>query len=142
VSNSFGFPPSPQNYIAPGKAPMSSMVPTMVLRDGKLYIVAGAAGGSRIITSTSQVILNVLYGMDAYQAVSAPRCHDQLIPNQLKVEHDYPQAFVDQFKSEQYEILLLPKSSHLAATTCIVVQEDNLLQAASDPRKYSLPAGY
>lgn len=84
-SNAFGYVPSPSNYIRPGKRPLSSISPTIVefLSNNTLYFVVGAAGGSRIITSTTQNLWNVLdRGLSAPAALAQPRLHDQLQPNQ------------------------------------------------------------
>ncbi|KAL8889721.1 MAG: hypothetical protein Q9192_005977, partial [Flavoplaca navasiana] len=84
-SNAFGYVPSPSNYIRPGKRPLSSISPTIVefLSNNTLYFVVGAAGGSRIITSTIQNLWNVLdRGLSAPAALAQPRLHDQLQPNQ------------------------------------------------------------
>ena len=75
------------NAIAPGKRPLSSMSPAVVLKDGRVEMVAGSPGGPRIITATAQAILNVLdYGMDAKAAVGAPRLHMQYLPDEVFVE--------------------------------------------------------
>jgi gamma-glutamyltranspeptidase/glutathione hydrolase len=85
-SNAFGYLPSPANFIAPGKKPLSSISPVIVefLANNTLYFVTGAAGGSKIITATIQSLWNVLdKNMTSAQAVKAPRFHDQLVPNQV-----------------------------------------------------------
>lgn len=75
------------NAIAPGKRPLSSMSPTIVLKDGRVEMVVGSPGGPRIITATTQAILNVLdYGMDARAAVGTPRLHMQYLPDEVFVE--------------------------------------------------------
>jgi gamma-glutamyltranspeptidase/glutathione hydrolase/leukotriene-C4 hydrolase len=80
VSNGYGLAPSEANYIAPRKRPLSSMSPTVVLdKNGRVFAVAGASGGPRIITSTAQVLLNVLArGADPLSAVNRPRLHHQV----------------------------------------------------------------
>ncbi|TVY81388.1 Glutathione hydrolase proenzyme [Lachnellula suecica] len=91
-SNAFGYLPSPSNFIAPGKRPLSSMVPTIVeyLNNGTLYFAVGAAGGSRIITAVIQALFNVLdRGMVLTEALNASRFHDQLSPNQMFFEYSY-----------------------------------------------------
>ena len=81
------------NDIAPGKRPLSSMAPTIVLRDGKLAMVTGSPGGSRIITIALETILNVFdFGMNAQAAVDAPRMHMQWLPDEIQYE---PAAFTD-----------------------------------------------
>lgn len=85
--NAFGLIGGEANAIAPGKRPLSSMTPTIVLRDGRVFMVAGAPGGSKIITTTLQNIVNVVdHGMDALQAVSAARVHHQWYPRKLYYE--------------------------------------------------------
>ncbi|PVH80120.1 gamma-glutamyltranspeptidase [Cadophora sp. DSE1049] len=91
-SNVYGFIPSPHNYIRPGERPQSSICPVIVqhLKTGGLYFVAGAAGGSRIITSVIQTLWHVLdQGMNGADAVAAPRLHDQLEPNVIQFELSY-----------------------------------------------------
>jgi gamma-glutamyltranspeptidase/glutathione hydrolase len=84
VPNMFGLVQGEANAIAPGKRPLSSMAPTIVLRDGKVLLVVGSPGGSRIITITLEAIMNVLdYGMDVQEAADAPRIHHQWLPDIL-----------------------------------------------------------
>ncbi len=91
VPNLYGLVQGVRNAIAPGKRPLSSMAPTIVTRDGKLCMVTGSPGGSRIITIVLATILNVLvYGMSAQAAVDAPRTHMQWLPDELQYE---PGAF-------------------------------------------------
>jgi gamma-glutamyltranspeptidase/glutathione hydrolase len=87
VPNLYGLVGDSANAVASGKRMLSSMSPTIVLRDGKAVLALGAAGGSRIITSVTQVILNVLvFGMPVSDAVAAPRFHHQWLPDELWVE--------------------------------------------------------
>jgi gamma-glutamyltranspeptidase/glutathione hydrolase len=87
VPNIYGLVGSDANSIAPGKRPLSSMSPSLVLKDGKLFMVVGSPGGSRIITTTLQVISNVIdHGMALGEAVEAPRVHMQWLPDELRVE--------------------------------------------------------
>lgn len=87
VANSFGLVQGEANAIAPGKRPLSSMSPTIVTRDGKVAMVIGSPGGSRIITSTLQVLLNLIdFGMQPQEAVDAPRIHEQWLPDELYAE--------------------------------------------------------
>ncbi|KAG8525933.1 uncharacterized protein KY384_000695 [Bacidia gigantensis] len=91
-SNSFGYTPSPANYIRPGKRPLSSISPTIVEHksNNSLYYVIGSAGGSRIITATIQNLWNVLdRGDNVKQSLARPRLHDQLAPNQVSFEYTY-----------------------------------------------------
>ena len=85
--NAFGLVQGAANKIAPGKRPLSSMSPTIVLRDGRVAMVLGSPGGSRIITIVAQVLLNMIdHGMMPREAVDAPRLHHQWLPDTLFVE--------------------------------------------------------
>ena len=85
--NQFGLVQGEQNAIQPGKTPLSSMTPTVVVKDGKPVMVVGTPGGSRIITVVMETILNVVdYGMSISQAVDAPRIHNQWLPDMTFVE--------------------------------------------------------
>ncbi len=91
VPNMFGLVQGVRNDIEPGKRPLSSMAPTIVLRNGKVVMVTGSPGGSRIITITLETILNALdFGMNVQQAVDAPRIHMQWLPDEVQYE---PNAF-------------------------------------------------
>ncbi|MDR3529362.1 MAG: gamma-glutamyltransferase [Rhodopila sp.] len=85
--NQFGLVQGEANAIAPGKRPLSSMAPTIVLKDGAVEMVLGSPGGPRIITAVLETILNMIdYGMNAQEAVDAPRLHHQWLPDVLYAE--------------------------------------------------------
>jgi gamma-glutamyltranspeptidase/glutathione hydrolase len=87
VPNMYGLVQNEANRIEPGKRPLSSMTPTIVLRDGKPWMILGTPGGSRIITAVTLTMLNVIdYGMDIQEAVDAPRIHQQWLPEATYVE--------------------------------------------------------
>ena len=87
VPNLFGLVQGQANAIAPGKRPLSSMAPTLLLRDGQLHAVLGSPGGARIISITLQTILNLIdHGMELQEAVNAPRIHHQWLPDELFAE--------------------------------------------------------
>ena len=87
VPNMYGLVQGENNKIEPGKRPLSSMTPTIVLKDGKPWMVVGTPGGSRIITAVMNTVLNVVdYGMDIQEAVDAPRIHQQWMPEDTFVE--------------------------------------------------------
>ncbi|HEV2387167.1 MAG TPA: gamma-glutamyltransferase family protein [Candidatus Acidoferrales bacterium] len=93
------------NEIAPGKRPLSSMVPTMVLRDGKLSLVTGSPGGPRIISATLLSVLNWMrMGMDAQQAINAPRFHHQWMPDVLFVEPTLSSDTIRQLEQRGYHV--------------------------------------
>lgn len=107
TTNAFGYVASPDNYVQPGKRPLSSISPTIVecLSTGKFYFATGAAGGSRIITSVLQSLWNVLdKNMTSLEAVKAPRWHDQLLPNVLEIELSYDNSTVAALKAKGHNI--------------------------------------
>ena len=85
--NLFGLVQGPANAIGPGKRPLSSMTPTMVLKDGKLFLLLGSPGGARIPTTVANILMGVAdYGMNLQEAVDAPRFHHQWLPDVINVE--------------------------------------------------------
>src|ERR1035437_2424904 len=87
VANIYGFVRGDANAIAPGKTPLSSMCPTIITKDGKPVLILGTPGGSRIITTVLQAILNVVdFQMNIQEAVDAPRIHHQWLPDVTNVE--------------------------------------------------------
>ena len=87
VPNLYGLIQGPANAVGPGKRPLSSMTPTIVLKDGKLFLVLGSPGGARIITTVANILMGVVdYGMNIEEAVNAPRFHHQWLPDQISVE--------------------------------------------------------
>lgn len=87
VKNLYGLVQGATNSIAPGKQPLSSMSPTLITRDGKIFMVLGSPGGSRIITITLETALNVIdHGMTPQEAVDAPRVHQQWLPDEVYYE--------------------------------------------------------
>jgi len=137
--NAFGLRQSERNLLRPDARPLSSMSPLIVLKDGKVRLVAGASGGPRIISSTIQAALNVLVEDQSVQdAVAAPRIHHQWLPEKL-----YVQPFQD-VKS----LNKLRRKGHTLQTRCDIghVQAierlpDGTLRAACDPLKGGRPAG-
>jgi gamma-glutamyltranspeptidase / glutathione hydrolase len=87
VPNMFGLLQGPANAIGPGKRPLSAMSPTIVLKNGKLFLVLGSPGGPTIITTVANILMGVVdYGLNIEQAVNAPRFHDQWMPDQIEME--------------------------------------------------------
>src|SRR6185295_8420754 len=90
AANAFGLVGGDANAPAPGKRPLSSMAPTIVFRDGRVFLVTGTHGGSRIITTVTQVISNVIdHRMNIAEAVAAPRIHHQWLPDLVNAEHGF-----------------------------------------------------
>jgi gamma-glutamyltranspeptidase/glutathione hydrolase len=91
VPNMFGLIQGPANAIGPGKRMLSAMAPTIVLKDGKLFLVLGSPGGPRIITTVANILMGVVdYGMNIQEAVNAPRFHHQWLPDVSTVEQGFP----------------------------------------------------
>ena len=140
--NMFGLVQGEANAIAPGKRPLSSMTPTIVLKDGKLFMTAGAPGGSRISTAVLQVILNVLdFGMNVQDAIDAPRVHHQWQPDTLSLERGISPDTVALLKSRGYDVDYAP--GVVLAQVAAIVSDGGWLQGGSDGRSAAgKAAGY
>ena len=105
VPNQMGLIQGPANAIGPGKRPLSSMTPTMVLKDGKLVLVLGSPGGSTIITTVANDIVSVLdNGLNVQQAADAPRFHMQYLPDRIDIEKKFPLAVAEDLKKMGYAV--------------------------------------
>jgi gamma-glutamyltranspeptidase / glutathione hydrolase len=140
--NMFGLVQGEANAIAPGKRPLSSMTPTIVLKDNKLYMTAGAPGGSRISTAVAQVILNVIdFGMNVQDAVDAPRVHHQWQPDKLSLERGISPDTVALLKRRGYDVEYTP--GVVLAQVAAIVSDGGWLQGGSDGRSAAgKAAGY
>ncbi|KAL5703852.1 Gamma-glutamyltranspeptidase 1 [Ranunculus cassubicifolius] len=139
---------SPANFISAKKRPLSSMTPTIVLKNGKLKAVIGASGGAMIIAGTAQVLLNNLAGvMDPLSSILAPRTYHQLIPNVVLYEN-WTSVTGDHFEIPAKTRRALQEKGHVlqslsGGTICqLIVLNGNNLTAVSDPRKGGFPSGY
>ncbi|KAJ1891276.1 hypothetical protein LPJ66_007011 [Kickxella alabastrina] len=111
-TNGFGLRPSPYNKIVPGKRPLSSTSATIIERDGRVELVVGGSGGSRILTSVLQVIINVLdFGMRLDQAVDMPRLHHQLLPHELGVDPLFPSCLTRELSGFGHQVAPLKHGS-------------------------------
>jgi len=142
TANMFGLVQGENNAIAPGKRPLSSMTPTIVVKDGKLFMTAGAPGGSRISTAVLQVILNVLdFGMNVQDAIDAPRVHHQWQPDKLSLERGISPDTVALLKSRGYDVDYAP--GVVLAQVAAIVSDGGWLQGGSDGRSaMGKAAGY
>ncbi|MFZ0923435.1 MAG: gamma-glutamyltransferase, partial [Candidatus Acidiferrales bacterium] len=140
--NMFGLLQSEANAIQPGHRPLSSMVPTIVLRDGKLSFVTGSPGGPRIISATLLSILNWAWlGMDAQEAINAPRFHQQWMPDVVLLEQPFPQAVADQLEQRGYH--LAPRRSWIGEVEAIGIDpKTGERLGAPDPRREGAARGY
>jgi gamma-glutamyltranspeptidase/glutathione hydrolase len=140
AANVYGLVGFEANLPGPGKRPLSSMSPTIVLKDGRVVLVTGSPGGSRIISTVLQVIVNVLdYQMDLAAAVAAPRLHHQWLPDEVRVERGFAEATLDALRAKGHRIAVpLGQTS----ANSIVVAPDGLW-GAPDPRtRGAEAAGY
>lgn len=141
VPNMFGLIGGKANAVAPGKRMLSSMTPTILEKDGKLYMVVGTPGGSTIITSVFQAILNVTaHGMTMQQAVAAPRFHHQWLPDEIQHEPKaISPAVRTQLTSKGYK---LQERAPYGRIDAILVLPDGKLEGGADPRGDDVAAGY
>jgi len=140
ASNAYGLVGFEANLPGPGKRPLSSMSPTIVLKDGKPVLVTGSPGGSRIISAVLQVLLNTIdFDMNIAAAVSAPRLHHQWLPDEVRVEHGFPEATLDALRARGHRVIepLGQTSANSAAVT-----PDGLLGAADPRTRGAEAAGY
>lgn len=146
AANAFGLAQSERNMPEPGKRPLSSMSPTIVIgADGRVEAVAGGSGGPRIITATTQVLLNALVrGDDAARAVSRARVHHQWSPNVLEIEKGLEDRQgglgVEMWMRKLHHKVVESRPAETACVQLIMVR-DGKLDAACDPRKGGAPAG-
>jgi gamma-glutamyltranspeptidase/glutathione hydrolase len=137
--NMFGLVQGEANAIQPGKRPLSSMTPTLVLRNGKLYMVVGAPGGSRIINGVLQVLLNVIdFGMNIQDAIDAPRFHHQWRPDKLFLERGFSPDTIRLLEEKGHKI---DSIKNVAVVEGILI-DDGWLQGGSDGRLTGESAGY
>ena len=132
VANAYGLLGGEANKIEPLKRMLSSMSPTIVLKDDKNFLVTGSPGGSRIITTTLQVLMNVIdHGMNIQAAVSAPRIHHQWLPDEIRVEQGISADTVKLLETKGHKVV---QKSAMGAIQSIMVGEDAFYGAA-DPRR-------
>jgi gamma-glutamyltranspeptidase/glutathione hydrolase len=130
------------NAIAPGKRPLSSMTPTVVLREGKPYLVTGSPGGPRIISTVLLSILNkVDYGMDIQEAVSAPRFHHQWVPDTVFVERAVPEDVREGLRQRGHRVIASPHNWS-SAQAIFFDEMTGLFRGGSDPRSDGLALGF
>jgi gamma-glutamyltranspeptidase/glutathione hydrolase len=138
--NAYGLIGYAANEPGPGKRPLSSMTPTVVLKDGKPFLVTGSPGGSRIITTVLQVVVNVIdRGMDIASAVSAPRIHNQWMPDQVFTEPGVSPDIIAALQARGDKVV--PTRPFTSAASIVVTPQGFV--GAADPRsKGALAAGY
>jgi gamma-glutamyltranspeptidase/glutathione hydrolase len=137
----FGLIQSDANAIGPGKRPLSSMTPTILLRDGKLSFVTGSPGGPRIISATLLSILNWMrLGMDAQAAINAPRFHHQWLPDTLVLEPHFSSEVEKQLLERGH---IIKERGHIGLVNAIGIDpQTGERQGAADPRDAGVALGY
>ncbi|MEK6308945.1 MAG: gamma-glutamyltransferase [Pantoea dispersa] len=139
--NVYGLVGGEANAIQPAKRPLSSMSPTIVAKDGKTWLVTGSPGGSRIITTVLQIVVNSIdFGMNVAEATNAPRFHHQWLPDQLRVEKGFSPDTLRLLEAKGQHVKVLPA---MGSTQSIMIGPDGMRYGASDPRSVDdLSAGY
>lgn len=131
ASNAFGLVGFEANLPGPGKRPLSSMSPTIVLKDGKPVLVTGSPGGSRIISAVLQIVVDVIdYRMDVAAAVAAPRVHHQWMPDEVRAERGFPEDVLNELRAKGHKVI---EPLGQTSANSIAVTPNGLL-GAPDPR--------
>lgn len=139
VPNAYGLIQSERNAIEPGKRPLSSMTPTIVLKDNEPYLLLGASGGPRIITSVLNVMLNVLdRGQSLEEAMSAVRPHHQWRPETVFFDAEPPASLRSALQSRGHQLADRRRTGIVQA----ILRTNDGWIGASDPRKGGRPTGY
>ena len=138
--NAYGLIGGAANAIEPGKRPLSSMTPTLVFKNGKPWLVTGSPGGSRIITTVLQIVLNTVdHGMNVAAATAAPRMHHQWLPDELRIEPGFSQDTLRLLADKGHRVVI---KNAMGSTQSLLRIEDGWT-GASDPRRPgALTLGY
>jgi gamma-glutamyltranspeptidase/glutathione hydrolase len=137
----FGLIQSDANAIAPGHRPLSSMTPTILLRDGKLSFVTGSPGGPTIISATLLSVINWMrLGMEAQAAINAPRFHHQWLPDRILMEEDFPESLEKALRARGFET---KRRGHIGLVNAIGIDaKTGERLGAADPRDKGAAVGY
>jgi len=141
--NGFGLWPSPYNYPAAGKRPLSSMAPVIMEKeDGRFHLVVGGSGGSRIFGAVVQAILGIDWGMDISSAIEQPRVHHQLFPQELTLETTISDKEVEALRAIGHHVVMSDINRGRSEVQGVYADDDGTLFGASDSRKHGIAAGY
>ena len=140
VPNAYGLIGGAANAVEPGKRPLSSMTPTILFKDGRPFLATGSPGGSRIITTVLQVIMNMVdHGMNVAAATSAPRVHHQWLPDELRVEQGLSPDTVMALEALGHKVVV----KNAMGSTQSIRRSEQGFHGASDPRRPgALTLGY
>ena len=140
TANAYGLVGYNANLPGPGKRPLSSMMPTIVMKDGKPFLITGSPGGSRIISTVLQIIVNVIdFHLPVDQAVSAPRVHHQWQPDELSAEPGISPEILDGLVKRGHKVVPTPPQT---SANSIEITADGYVGAADRRTRGSLAAGY
>jgi gamma-glutamyltranspeptidase / glutathione hydrolase len=141
AANAYGLLGGDANAPGPAKRPLSSMSPTLVFKDGKLLMATGSPGGSTIISTVLQIILNVIdHGLNVAEAENAPRAHDQLWPDELRIERGMSPDTIRLLEAMGHKVVV---RDAMGSANTIVRTPDGELEGASDLRQRgTLAVGY
>jgi gamma-glutamyltranspeptidase/glutathione hydrolase len=141
VPNMYGLIQGPANEIGPGKRPLSAMTPTIVTKNGKLFLVLGSPGGPTIITTVANALMGVIdYGMNIQEAVNAPRYHHQWMPDDVMMEAAFPESDVTALEKMGHHV---KRRKHWGDAECIAIHPvTGERLGASDPRNNGKAIGY
>ncbi len=144
VPNTYGLIQGPANAIAPGKRPLSAMTPTIVLKDGKLFLVLGSPGGPRIITIVANILIGVVdFSLNIQEAVNAPRFHHQWLPDEIVVEDGLSPATMNVLSSKGHKVRVDPSPGDWGDGECIMIDpKTGERLGASDKRNNGKAVGY
>ena len=143
VPNMFGLIGAEANSIAPEKRMLSSMTPTIVEKEGELWMVVGSPGGSTIITAVAQTILNTYeFNLSMQESVNAPRFHHQWLPDHIVFETEgFPEELKNELKSKGYQINE-ERTPILGKVDAILVLPDGSLEGGADKRGDDTAVGF
>ncbi|MBC7557518.1 MAG: gamma-glutamyltransferase, partial [Chryseobacterium sp.] len=120
------------NSIQPGKRMLSSMTPTLVLKNGKVLMVVGTPGGTTIPTSVYQSIVDVVdFKMNANLSINSPKFHNQWLPDVVFVEENFPESTIESLEKMNYKV---EKRGQIGRTEMILVNKDGTISGVADGR--------
>ncbi len=141
IQNAYGLIGYTANAIEPRKRMLSSMSPTIVMKDGKPFLTTGSPGGSRIITTTLQVIINVIdHGMNIQEAVNVARIHHQWVPDEIRVEDGFGVDTIRLLETMGHRVVV--KNAMGSAASILIDCERGVVFGAADPRRSGLALGF
>jgi gamma-glutamyltranspeptidase/glutathione hydrolase len=140
VPNMYGLVGAEANAIAPGKRMLSCMTPTIVLQNNRPYLVLGTPGGSTIITSVFQTLMNILeFKMPVAKAINEPKFHHQWLPDQIDVEPQFPENIIASLREMGYKVNT--RRNTIGRTEVIKVNNNGMMEAVGDGRGDDSAAG-